>query len=63
MDKFPGLIVVLTDGFAQRPTVLHPERWYWLITELGSTENIDGIGRHLLISSLLFATEKFVNIH
>ena len=53
MNKYPDLVVVLTDGFASHPTILYPERWFWLITEQGNPKNIEGIGRNLMIKSLL----------
>jgi predicted metal-dependent peptidase len=44
LARYPDLIVVLTDGHAPRPTVLHPDRWFWLLTERGTSERVDGIG-------------------
>lgn len=49
LSRYPDLVVVLTDGFAPRPTVRHPDRWFWLITEGGTTRAIEGIGRNCLI--------------
>ncbi len=49
LDRYPDLIVVLTDGQAPRPTVRQSDRWFWLITEGGTTSAIEGIGRHCLI--------------
>ena len=37
--------VIMTDGEAERPSVRHPERWLWLLTEHGSDAAIRGIGR------------------
>jgi len=37
--------VIMTDGEAERPSVRHPERWLWLLTEHGSDASIRGIGR------------------
>ena len=42
--RYPDLIVVLTDGHAPRPTVRHPDRWFWLLTERGTSEKVEGIG-------------------
>ena len=50
LTLYPDLIVVLTDGFAPRPTVQHPMRWFWLITEEGTPIYIDGIGKYCLIN-------------
>jgi predicted metal-dependent peptidase len=49
LSHYPDLIVVLTDGFAPRPNVQHPDRWFWLITQGGSSQNIQGIGGWCLI--------------
>jgi predicted metal-dependent peptidase len=57
LNKYPDLVVVLTDGLVPRPTVLHPDRWFWLITEQGTIKNIEGIGRHWVISSLVSHNE------
>ena len=51
LSQYPDLVVVLTDGFASRPAVQHPDRWFWLITEEGTTEHIDGIGQYCMIGS------------
>lgn len=48
-SRYPDLIVVLTDGFAPKPSVKHPSRWFWLITERGTIRHIDGIGRYCTI--------------
>ena len=49
LERYPDLIVVLTDGRAPRPTVRQPDRWFWLIAAGGTTSTIEGIGRHCLI--------------
>jgi len=41
----PDRVVVLTDGFAARPVVRHPDRWLWLLTDDGTDRTIRGIGR------------------
>lgn len=51
-SRYPDLIVVLTDGHARRPTVQRPERWFWLITEHGTTKHIKGIGRYCKINCI-----------
>ena len=50
MNQYPDLIVVLTDGYAPRPTVQHPNRWFWLITERGTFHHIEGVGRYCRIN-------------
>jgi predicted metal-dependent peptidase len=45
MNRYPDLIVVLTDGYAPRPAVQHLDRWFWLVTENGTTSHVEGIGR------------------
>jgi hypothetical protein len=49
--RYPDLVVVLSDGFAPRPAVRHPDRWFWLITASGTTRYIQGIGRYLFLGS------------
>jgi predicted metal-dependent peptidase len=44
LTPYPDGVVVMTDGEAERPTVRHPERWLWLLTEHGSDAAIRGIG-------------------
>ena len=44
LTRYPDLIVTLTDGHAPRPTVRHPDRWFWLLTERGTSEKVEGIG-------------------
>lgn len=48
-SRYPDLIVVLTDGLAPRPTVQHPQRWFWIITQCGTTRHIEGIGRYCIV--------------
>jgi len=45
LNRYPDMVVVLTDGCAKRPAVEHPKRWFWLITKDGTTEHVEGIGR------------------
>jgi len=52
LREYPDLIVVLTDGFAPRPSIQHPERWFWLITRQGTTNHIEGIGSYCLIDDV-----------
>jgi len=52
MSRYPDLIVVLTDGYAPRPTVQHPNRWFWLITERGTFYHVEGVGRYCRINCL-----------
>jgi len=52
-SQYPDLIVVLTDGFAPRPTVQQPNRWFWLITAHGTTKHIEGVGRFCMISDMI----------
>jgi predicted metal-dependent peptidase len=49
LDRYPDLIITMTGGQTPRPTVRHPDRWFWLITDGGTTSAIEGIGRHCLI--------------
>ena len=44
LNQYPDLVVILTDGFAPRPAVQHPQRWFWLVTEHGTTKHIEDIG-------------------
>jgi predicted metal-dependent peptidase len=50
--RYPDLVVVLTDGYAPRPTVSHPDRWFWLITRQGTADQVQGIGRCCRIEEL-----------
>jgi len=50
LKQYPDLIVVLTDGCAQRPDVQHPDRWFWLITEHGIIKHIEDVGRYYRIN-------------
>ena len=50
MNRYPDLIVVLTDGYAPRPAVQHPNRWFWLITECGTLHYIEGVGCYCRIN-------------
>ena len=52
MSRYPDLIVVLTDGYAPRPTVQHLSRWFWLVTENGTISHVEGIGRCCRIDRL-----------
>ena len=52
LPRYPDLIVVLTDGYASRPTVRHPARWFWLVTPRGTSRNIRGIGAWQVIREL-----------
>jgi len=60
--RYPDLIVVLTDGFAPHPKVLHPNRWFWLITPNGSIRNIQGIGNWCRIQGSKTDTPDFSDI-
>jgi len=51
MHRYPDLVVVLSDGYAPRPTVRHPQRWFWLITAHGTTRYIEGIGRYVVLDN------------
>jgi predicted metal-dependent peptidase len=53
LSAYPGLIVVLTDGHAPRPSVRHPDRWFWLITEGGTRESIEGVGANCRIADVV----------
>jgi predicted metal-dependent peptidase len=44
LSRYPDGVVVMTDGYAERPSVRHPERWLWLLAEHGSDEAVRGIG-------------------
>ena len=46
IGRYPDLVVVLTDGYAPRPVIQHPDRWFWLITDYGITRHIEGVGRY-----------------
>jgi hypothetical protein len=50
---YPRMIVVLTDGQACRPDILHPGRWLWLLTEPGTDRFIEDIGRKAWIKELV----------
>ena len=52
MSRYPDLIVVLTDGYAPRPAVQHPNRWFWLITERGTFHYVEGVGHYCRINCL-----------
>jgi predicted metal-dependent peptidase len=52
LPRYPDLIVVLTDGHAPRPTVRHPDLWFWLLTERGTPEKVEGIGCWCRISEI-----------
>lgn len=62
LHQYPDLIVVLTDGFASPPTVRHPQRWFWLITEDGTPIHIEGIGRYCLIENMSFNSLELVQL-
>lgn len=53
LARYPDLVVVLTDGFAPPPKVLHPGRWFWLVTRSGTPSNIQGIGEWHIIQELM----------
>ena len=50
---YPRMIVVLTDGQARQPEILHPGRWLWLLTEPGTDKFIEGVGRKAWIRELV----------
>ncbi len=52
LQKYPGLIVVLTDGLAPTPQVRHPARWFWLVTEDGTYAGIQKVGTSCRIAEV-----------
>lgn len=40
VPTYPDIIVVMTDGYAPCPKLLHPNRWVWLLTPAGSDSKI-----------------------
>ncbi len=58
LKKYPSLIAVLTDGLAPAPQVLHSNRWFWLITETGSSERIESVGAHCQIADTALAVSE-----
>ena len=50
LTQYPDMVVVLTDGFAPRPAVQYPQRWFWMITEHGDSKQIEGIGCYCRIA-------------
>ena len=62
LPRYPDLIIVLTDGFAHRPKVQHPDRWFWLITPNGSSQNIQGIGNWCRIQEVKTDDSDFSDI-
>jgi predicted metal-dependent peptidase len=53
LQRYPDLVVVLSDGHAARPTISRPNRWFWLITQGGTSAHVDGVGRHCRIEDLV----------
>jgi predicted metal-dependent peptidase len=51
-SRYPDMIIVLTDGFAPKPSVQHPSRWFWLITKGGTVRHIEGVGRYCRINRI-----------
>jgi len=54
LQHYPDLVIVLTDGHAARPTISRPDRWFWLITQDGTSDHVAGIGRHCRIECPVF---------
>lgn len=44
LEHYPDVVIMLTDGYADRPTVQYPNRWIWIITKGGSKSAVNGIG-------------------
>jgi len=65
LTQYPDLVVVLTDGFAPRPAVQYPQRWFWLITEHGDSKQIEGIGCYCRITcpKSLYVDRNAISAH
>jgi predicted metal-dependent peptidase len=44
LKRYPDVVVVMTDGYAPRPDLQHPERWVWIIVETGYDGAIKDLG-------------------
>jgi predicted metal-dependent peptidase len=44
LKAYPDVIIAMTDGWAPRPDLLHPERWIWIIIENGDDSAIRDLG-------------------
>jgi predicted metal-dependent peptidase len=50
--RYPDLVVVLTDGFADRPTIKNANRWFWVLSEQSTPQYIEGIGQWAKIGAV-----------
>jgi predicted metal-dependent peptidase len=44
VSRYPDIVIVLTDGEASTPTLLHPERWIFIITKDGTDQYVKDLG-------------------
>jgi predicted metal-dependent peptidase len=44
LDRYPDVVVCMTDGIAAKPQLSRPDRWIWIITEQGSKKSVNDLG-------------------
>jgi hypothetical protein len=47
--RYPDVVIVLTDGWAPRPRLRHPERWIWCLSDERRAVDLAGLGEIVLL--------------